>query len=67
MDIKTIKKLNKAKAEVARLWREMCLFDRVGTDCKFVVFSKENPFFVPYNKAVKSMFRAINASNLAVR
>lgn len=49
-------KLEKAVAEVNRLWAKMCATDNVSVDSKFVVFSPNNPISLEYNKAVKKLF-----------
>lgn len=50
-------KLQKAKAETMKLWREMCIADNIPTAANFVTFSPENPVSARYNKAVHNYMR----------
>lgn len=50
-------KLQKAKAEVDRLWNLMCNEESVPVNAKFVVFTSTNKYAVEYNNAVKKFFR----------
>jgi hypothetical protein len=57
MEATHMNKLQKAQKEVARLWALMCAEEGVPVDSKFIVFSPTNKFAVPYNNAVKKLFR----------
>ena len=50
-------KLQKAQAEVTRLWEAMCIEEGVSVNEKFVVFNSTNSQSKAYNAAVKKFFR----------
>ena len=50
-------KLMKAKLEVRRLWLLACEHDEIPPHEKFVVFSRNNPYDKPYNKAVDKVIK----------
>jgi hypothetical protein len=47
-------RLDAARANVRKLWIQMCEHDRVPTDSRFVVFTDLNPFFAEYQIAVRT-------------
>ena len=53
----TTTKLQKAQAEVSRLWNLMCAEEGVPVNAKFVVFTSTNSHAASYNLAVKKFFR----------
>jgi hypothetical protein len=59
----TTTKLQKAQAEVSRLWNLMCAEEGVPVNAKFVVFTSTNSHAASYNLAVKKFFRIRSGSS----
>jgi len=59
-------KLQKAQAEVTRLWNLMCAEEGVPVDTKFVVFTSTNSHATAYNLAVKKFFRVRSQASQSV-
>ena len=48
--------LQKAQAEVSRLWKLACEDEGIPADSKFVVFTSINKYAVAYNDAARKFF-----------
>jgi hypothetical protein len=58
-----VSRREKARLAVRALWVKACKHDGIPTDAKFVSLSQNNPFDVPYNKAMERYIRIMHEEN----